>query len=129
MGGNFLRVYIYFKHFAEGVPGLYQIPRGVRGTGEGRRLPSESVRVLSFHPSAHMQGTQTPRGNPPEPRAHWGHSLEPDGRLLQVVDVEQPAEKDIQTGSKNKAGPSVNGFMNPGLGFSSSWTGFPCPSP
>ena len=36
------------------------------------------------------------------------YSLEPDGCLLQIVDVKEPPEKDIQTRSKNKVGPLVN---------------------
>lgn len=43
------------------------------------------------------------------PRGHGGmlgaYSLEPDGRLLQVIDVKEPPEKDIQTRSKNNVGP------------------------
>lgn len=51
------------------------------------------------------------------------YSLEPDGRMFKIVDVKEPAQKDIQTRRKNRPGPSVTARMcySPGL---KSWPDF-----
>lgn len=51
------------------------------------------------------------------------YSLEPDGRMFKIVDVKEPAQKDVQARRKNRPGPSVTACMcySPGL---KSWPDF-----
>lgn len=58
--------------------------------------------------------------NPQQPQGTLGvhlkhaleYSLKLDGCLLQIVDVKEPAEKDIQARSKHKASLFVNQSMS-----------------
>lgn len=74
------------------------------GTNAGPGLRAEYTGSSRDEPSGGPTGTLDSQG---------GYSLEPDGCLLQVIDVKEPAEKDIQAGgSKQTANPFVNTSVN-----------------
>lgn len=64
----------------------------------------EEIKAIHVHL---VRTTTAPVYTGSTPQHALEYSLELDGCLLQIVDVKEPAEKDIQTRCKDKAGPLV----------------------